>query len=112
VDDPSGPEQANASWGECETTPANATLENTIPTQFNNNEDWNADYGTGAPGALEPVAEQTLEQGGLEGRTLSAATGDTGSSCPVLVVGPDLGAGNGVLNKGVAIRSFQTGDST
>jgi pseudomonalisin len=106
VDDPAGPKQANASWGECETTPANATLESTIPTQFNNNEDWNADYGTGAPDALEPVAEQTLEQGVLEGRTLFAATGDTGSSCPVLVLGPDLGAGNGVLNQGVPIINY------
>lgn len=49
-----------------------------------------------ASDALEPVAEQTLEQGVLEGRTLFAATGDTGSSCPVLVLGPDAGAGNGV----------------
>ncbi|HTX08264.1 MAG TPA: protease pro-enzyme activation domain-containing protein [Solirubrobacteraceae bacterium] len=108
VDDPSGPRQANASWGECETTPANATLESTIPTQFNDNEDWNADYGTGAPDDLEPVAEQTLEQGVLEGRTLFAATGDTGSSCPVLVLGPDLGAGNGVLNQGVPIVNYPT----
>ena len=100
VDDPNGPKQANASFGECETTPANATLESTIPAQFNNNEDQNALYGTGAPNALEPVADQTLRQGVLEGRTLFAATGDTGSSCPVLVLGPELGAGNGVANQG------------
>jgi pseudomonalisin len=106
IDDPTGPKQANASWGECETTPANATLESEIPTQFNNNEDWNADYGTGAPDALEPVAEQTLEQGVLEGRTLFSATGDTGSSCPVLVLGPDLGAGNGVINQGIPIVNY------
>ena len=106
IDDPSGPKQANASFGECETTPLNATLESTIPTQFNNNEDWNADYGTGAPDALEPVAEQTLEQGVLEGRTLFAATGDTGSSCPVLVLGPDAGAGNGVANQGIPIINY------
>ena len=106
IDDPSGPKQANASFGECETTPANATLESGIPTQFNNNEDWNADYGTGAPDALEPVAEQTLEQGVLEGRTLFAATGDTGSSCPVLVLGPDAGAGNGVANQGIPIVNY------
>ncbi|HEY1568748.1 MAG TPA: protease pro-enzyme activation domain-containing protein, partial [Solirubrobacteraceae bacterium] len=31
VDDKNGPKQANASFGECETTPANATLESTIP---------------------------------------------------------------------------------
>ncbi len=105
VDDLHGPKQANASFGECETTPANATLESTIPTQFNNNEDYNAMYGTGAPDNLEPVAEQTLEQGVLEGRTLFAATGDTGSSCPVLVLGP-AGAGNGVANQGIPIVNY------
>jgi pseudomonalisin len=106
VDDKNGPRQANASFGECETTPANATLESTIPTQFNNNQDQNALYGTGAPNALEPVADQTLRQGVLEGRTLFAATGDTGSSCPVLVLGPEAGAGNGVLNQGVPIVNY------
>jgi pseudomonalisin len=106
VDDPQGPKQANASFGECETTPANATLESTIPAQFNNNQDQNALYGTGAPNALEPVADQTLRQGVLEGRTLFASTGDTGSSCPVLVLGPELGAGNGVLNQGVPIANY------
>jgi pseudomonalisin len=106
VGDPNGPKQANASFGECETTPANATLESTIPPQFNNNVDQNAYYGTGAPDALEPVAEQTLEQGVLEGRTLFAATGDTGSSCPVLVLGPDAGAGNGVANQGIPIVNY------
>jgi subtilase family serine protease len=106
VDDRNGPKQANASFGECETTPANATLESTIPTQFNNNQDQNALYGTGAPNALEPVADQTLRQGVLEGRTLFAATGDTGSSCPVLVLGPELGAGNGVANQGIPIVNY------
>jgi pseudomonalisin len=106
VDDPNGPKQANASFGECETTPANATLESTIPAQFDNNQDQNALYGTGAPDALEPVADQTLRQGVLEGRTLFAATGDTGSSCPVLVLGPELGAGNGVANQGVPIVNY------
>ncbi len=106
VDDKNGPKQANASFGECETTPANATLESTIPAQFDNNQDQNALYGTGAPNALEPVADQTLRQGVLEGRTLFAATGDTGSSCPVLVLGPELGAGNGVANQGIPIVNY------
>jgi pseudomonalisin len=106
ADDKGGPKQANASFGECETTPANATLESTIPTQFNNNQDQNALYGTGAPNALEPVADQTLRQAVLEGRTLFAATGDTGSSCPVLVLGPELGAGNGVANQGIPIVNY------
>lgn len=106
VGDPRGPKQANASFGECEATPANATLESTIPPQFNNNQDQNALYGTGAPNNLEPVAEQTLRQGVLEGRTLFASTGDTGSSCPALVLGPELGAGNGVLNQGVPLVNY------
>src|SRR6202012_2954509 len=37
---------------------------------------------------------------------LFAATGDTGSSCPVLVLGPELGAGNGVANQGVPIVNY------
>jgi pseudomonalisin len=105
VNDPTGPAQANASFGECETTPANATLENPLLGQFNNDGDYHAMFGTDAPDALEPVAEQTLSQAILEGRTLFASTGDTGSSCPVLVLGP-LGAGNGVANEGVPIVNY------
>jgi pseudomonalisin len=105
VSDPDGPLQANASFGECETTPANATLENPLLGQFNNDGDYHAMFGTDAPDALEPVAEQTLQQAVLEGRTLFASTGDTGSSCPVLVLGP-LGAGNGVANEGVPVVNY------
>ncbi|HTP20512.1 MAG TPA: hypothetical protein VMJ65_12960 [Solirubrobacteraceae bacterium] len=43
---------------------------------------------------------------GPKGRTLFAATGDTGSSCPVLVLGADAGAGNGVANQGVPIVNY------
>ena len=68
-------------------------------------QDQNALYGPGAPNALEPVADPTLRQAVLEGRTLFAATGDTGSSCPVLV-GPELGAGNGVANQGIPIVNY------
>jgi pseudomonalisin len=105
VSDPDGPAQANASFGECETTPANATLENPLIGQFNNDGDYHAMFGSDAPDALEPVAEQTLRQAVLEGRTLFASTGDTGSSCPVLVLGP-LGAGNGVANEGVPVVNY------
>jgi subtilase family serine protease len=105
VNDPDGPAQANASFGECETTPANAVLENPLLGQFNNDGDYHAMFGTDAPNALEPVAEQTLQQAVLEGRTLFASTGDTGSSCPVLVLGP-LGAGNGVANEGVPVVNY------
>ena len=106
IDDPAARSRPTRRSASARPRLLNATLESTIPTQFNNNEDQNADYGTGAPDALEPVAEQTLEQGVLEGRTLFAATGDTGSSCPVLVLGPDAGAGNGVANQGIPIVNY------
>ncbi len=68
--------------------------------------------GAAIAAALEPGAEQTLEQGVLEGRTLFAATGDTGSSCPVLVLGPDAGAGNGVPNQGTPGWDYVSGWGT
>jgi len=47
---------------------------------------------------------QILRQAALEGKTLFASTGDTGSSCPVASL-PVIGAGNGVLNQGVPITN-------
>jgi pseudomonalisin len=90
VNDPSGPTQANASFGECETDPGNA-LWNAEPPEVG--------QFAGDGDNLEPVAEATLEQATLEGRTLFAAAGDTGSSCPLAAL-PVVGAGNGVLNQG------------
>ncbi len=54
---------------------------------------------------LEPVAEQILLQATLEGRTLFASTGDTGSSCPLLTL-PIVGAGNGVLNQVIPLANY------
>lgn len=87
--DPNGPAQANASFGECEQNPLNPI--------------WNAEpapvssfFGDG--NNLQPVADSTLRQATLEGRTLFASSGDTGSSCPILGL-PVIGAGNGVVNQ-------------
>ncbi len=96
VDDPKGPLQANASFGECETDPANAA--------------WNAEPSAlsqyvGDGDNLEPVAEATLEQATIEGRTLFAAAGDTGSSCPLAAL-PGVGAGNGVLNQAQPMLNY------
>jgi hypothetical protein len=43
-------------------------------------------YGVALGDELEPVAEQTLLQAVTEGRTLFSSAGDTGSSCPVLIL--------------------------
>ena len=65
VNDKHGPRQASASYGECENVGnANAVLTDGIQV----------------PGDL------VLEQAVVEGRTLFASTGDTGSSCPIAPV--------------------------
>ena len=75
VNDKSGPTQASASFGECENVGnANAIL---------------AD-------GMEVPGDQILEQAVVEGRTLFASTGDTGSSCGILPPPPVLGSWNGV----------------
>jgi pseudomonalisin len=96
VSDPNGPLEANASFGECETDPGN--------------EVWNAEPGevgqfAGDGDNLEPVAEATLQQATLEGRTLFAAAGDTGSSCPLAAL-PVVGAGNGLVNQAQPLLNY------
>lgn len=98
VDDPSGPLQASASFGECETVPVvsalagQALLNPSLPV------------GQGLGNNVDATFDAILRQGALEGRTLFASTGDTGSSCPV-VAAPVVGAGNGVLNQAVPITN-------
>jgi pseudomonalisin len=96
VNDAQGPPEVNASFGECETDPANAV--------------WSAEppeVGSfvGDGDNLEPVAEATLEQATVEGRTLFAAAGDTGSSCPLAAL-PVVGAGNGLLNQAQPLQNY------
>ncbi|HWC36762.1 MAG TPA: protease pro-enzyme activation domain-containing protein [Mycobacteriales bacterium] len=97
VNDPKGPKQMNASFGECETSPANPVLGPLAQPPFY--------YGTEAGDELEPVAEPILQQANLEGRTLFASTGDTGGSCPVVVV-PVVGAGNGLTPQPVPEQNY------
>ncbi|TMK50243.1 MAG: hypothetical protein E6G59_10210 [Actinobacteria bacterium] len=95
VDDPQGPRQMNASFGECETNPTNPV---TGPLA-------QMPYGTELGDELEPVGEPILRQATLEGRTLFSSTGDTGSGCPEVVV-PVLGAGNGVAIQPVPMVDY------
>jgi pseudomonalisin len=97
ADDPHGPLQMNASFGECEAGPANPVLGPLAQPPFY--------YGTEAGDELESVAEPILMHANLEGRTLFASTGDTGGSCPAIVV-PVLGAGNGVTPQPVPEQNY------
>ncbi len=102
ANDPNGPAQADASFGECERTPLDPVL---LGLPGDVSQDPNASVGLALGNNLEPVAEQTLRQAAIEGRTLFSSSGDTGSSCPALLL-PGVGAGNGVLNQVVPLTSY------
>jgi hypothetical protein len=96
--DPDAPRQADASFGECETNPLNPVTGNPAANPPGN-------FGQGLGNNLQPVADQTLLQATLEGRSLFASTGDTGSSCPIAVL-PIVGAGNGVANQALPLQGY------
>ena len=73
ADDPNGPLQANASFGECEENPVGNALATTP-----------AAYSAGEAFTVE--TEATLLKATIEGRTLFSSAGDTGSTCPVVPV--------------------------
>ncbi|HET6793909.1 MAG TPA: S53 family peptidase [Acidimicrobiales bacterium] len=95
AEDPNGPTQMNASFGECETSPANPVLGPLAQVPF----------GTEFGDELEPVGDKFLLQAAVEGRTLFSSTGDTGSGCPEVVV-PVLGGGNGFIVQPVKEVSY------
>ena len=100
ADDANGPLQMNASFGECETNPGNPITGGAADPEL--------PFGQGLGDNLEPVAEGTLEQAALEGRTLFASAGDTGGSCPA-VAAPIIGAGNGIANEGYPAINYPCG---
>ncbi|MEA2932962.1 MAG: pseudomonalisin [Actinomycetota bacterium] len=102
ANDPAGPAQANASFGECERTPLDPLF---LQLPGDISQDPTATAGLALGNNLQPVAEQTLRQATIEGRTLFSSSGDTGSSCPVVVL-PVIGPGNGVLNQVVPLTSY------
>ncbi|HET9073293.1 MAG TPA: S53 family peptidase [Solirubrobacteraceae bacterium] len=95
ANDPTGPTEMNASFGECEANPTNPV---TGPLA-------QQPYGTELGDELEAGAEPILEQATMEGRTLFAAAGDTGSGCPEVAI-PVLGAGNGVAPQPVPLVNY------
>lgn len=102
ANDANGPAQADASFGECERTPLDPIFLQ-LPGDISQNP--TATLGLALGNKLQLVAEQTLRQATMEGRTLFSSSGDTGSSCPVVVL-PGIGAGNGVLNQIVPLTSY------
>lgn len=98
TDDASGPMQASASYGECETVPvisaiAGQALSNpSLPVSLG--------LGNNSDAALTEITRQAA----LEGKTIFVSTGDTGSSCPIVAL-PVVGAGNGVLNQVVPVTN-------
>lgn len=87
ANDPNGPKQMSNSFGECEADPT-STLLAKLP---------GIDYGVAALGnELQLLADPSFEQAVLEGRTVFSAAGDTGGSCPSVVL-PVIGAGNGLI---------------
>jgi hypothetical protein len=104
--DPGGPKQASASLGQCEEEAANPLWYNPLLYPINIQANPDAKYGIALGNNFQPVAEEVLRGAVMVGKTLFASTGDTGSSCPAVILGPLLGAGNGVLNQGVPFLNY------
>ena len=97
VNDPNGPPIMNASLGECEVTPLNPVLNNPALDPVNGNENPSAlPVSQGLSNSSEPTQTQLLKQAVMEGRTLFASSGDSGSSCTVVYPGTN-GIGNYVV---------------
>lgn len=97
--DGNGPKLASASLGECEASPANGVFNTPPLSDINGNTSSGPGavlaFGNGEQAAIDPVLRSAV----LQGKTLFASTGDTGSSCPLFYL-PEIGAGNGLLNQG------------
>ncbi|MBV9280270.1 MAG: hypothetical protein JOZ41_09335, partial [Chloroflexi bacterium] len=89
--DSSGPLQANASFGECEQDPTSQSLE-----PKDNDAAYDGVLAGPAGVQFTQGSEHALEEATVQGKSLFAATGDTGSSCPELNVNVN-GVGNEVL---------------
>jgi pseudomonalisin len=101
ADDASGPKQASASYGECETIPQVSALAGQV---FNNPNLAQLPAGVGLGNNSDKTLNQITKQNAAEGKTVFVSTGDTGSSCPI-VYAAVVGAGNGVVNQVVPVTN-------
>jgi hypothetical protein len=95
ANDPNGPREMNASFGECEQNPSEPATGplSTLPA------------GVGLGGDAEVLSDPALRQAALEGRTLFSSAGDTGSGCPSIYA-PVLGGGNGLAVQPVPFQNY------
>jgi len=101
TDDTTGPKQASASYGECETVPVVSPI---VGQVFGSAALAQLPVGVGLGNNSDATLDQITRQAAAEGKTVFVSTGDTGSSCPI-VAAPVVGAGNGVLNQGAPITN-------
>lgn len=101
TDDPTGPLQASASFGECETVPVVSAL---VGQALSSSVIASLPVGIGLGNNSDAALDAVTRQAAAEGKTIFVSTGDTGSSCPV-VYAAVIGAGNGVLNQGVPLTN-------
>jgi len=102
--DARGPKLASASLGECESSPLNGVFTGPLGSLDGNTASGPqalVAFGNGEQAAVDPVLRSAV----LQGKTLFASTGDTGSSCPLVYL-PLVGAGNGVLNQGLPEQNY------
>ncbi|MCU1600179.1 MAG: hypothetical protein JWO22_888 [Frankiales bacterium] len=102
--DAKGPKLASASLGECESSPLNSVFTGPLGSVNGNTASGTTAivaFGNGEQSAIDPVLRSAV----LQGKTLFASTGDTGSSCPLFYL-PLVGAGNGVLNQGLPEQNY------
>lgn len=85
ADDPTGPDYMNASFGGCEASPLSGQISK-------------GGAGVALGNQIQDAIEKSLRQAFTEGRTVFAASGDTGSSCTPVSL-PVVGGGNGVANQ-------------
>lgn len=100
TDDEHGPRQASASFGECEAVPVISPVARLPLLDLGRSFPVQQGLGNNLDLTLTAVTRQAV----LEGKTIFASSGDTGSSCPAASL-PVLGAGNGVLNQVVPVTN-------
>ncbi|MDT7646049.1 MAG: pseudomonalisin, partial [Pseudonocardiales bacterium] len=100
TDDENGPRQASASFGECEAMPVISPIARLPLLDLGPSFPVQQGLGNNLDLTLTAITRQAV----LEGKTVFASSGDTGSSCPVVSL-PVVGPGNGVLNQVLALTN-------
>jgi len=103
--DAAGPLVASASLGECEASPGNGLFTGILAPTNGNLGPTPGGAGQAFGNGEELIIDPMLKMAAMAGKTLFASTGDTGSSCPAVLL-PVVGGGNGVANQGVPEQNY------